>query len=86
MSDLKETKPTLQRVKKEWKDIRYEWFENGGIIVLEQQINHTNIYITINSVKKEYWKTIGSSLNFIPFSLREHKLLTKTFKALGWEV
>ena len=80
--------PTIDEVKKEWEDIGYEWFENGGIIVLQQQIQYTNKYviITINLGKKAYWKIVDDNLNFIPFSFQEHQLLTKTFAALGWEV
>lgn len=71
--------PTLEEVKKEWEALGYEWiYKNDGLI----NIKH----------KKDVAKDIliyTSSKNYISIwtiSFQEHQLLTKTFRALGWEV
>lgn len=78
----KET-PTLEEVKKEWEELRYSWLECDPMFIrLENKIS--NSYIVINKFSKTY-KCFGNRDymgNYLTMS--EHRLLTKTFRALGW--
>ena len=68
--------PTLEEVKKEWEKLGYKWKEEGREITLEHKERSREIYI--DKIDKAYYS--GYFLIF-----QELNLLTKTFKALGWE-
>lgn len=76
--------PTLEQVQKEWKALGYRW---------EELITHIHIIkcdrcITINLMCNEYEchdRTSLGSCCSTSITFQEHQLLTKTFKALGWE-
>ena len=63
-------------IKKEWEKLGYKWKEEGREITLEHKERSREIYI--DKIDKAYYS--GYFLIF-----QELNLLTKTFKALGWE-
>ena len=83
-------KQALEEIKKEWEELGYKWSSDvDEEIFLKMPIKYTTKYviITISSVRKAYWKRVNDNLenlNYLPFLFKEHQLLTKTFKALGW--
>lgn len=79
--------PTLEEVKKEWEELGYEWSEDEKRITLKANILYTTkyVHIMINKITRHYWKKIEGDDVFLPISFKIHQLLTKTFKALGWE-
>lgn len=75
-------KQELEEVIKEWEFWEYEWSEYSKVIHLcREKLTNTETII-INKKDYSYYKLIDDSLH--PIDLREHQLLTKTFKALGW--
>ena len=87
----KESKPTEEEIKKEWEALGYEWKEDKIFITLINQKYDKGI--KIDKKLKDYkcydlfrTPTLLHTLNIALFiSSQEHKLLTKTFKMLGWE-
>ena len=71
----KEKSPTLEEVKKEWEELGYEFELYSNKIELINSRKNNEIIIWFNP---NYYDC-GNSI-----SLKEHQLLTKTFKALGW--
>lgn len=88
--------PTLEKVKKEWKDLGYEWIEElyTDSIVLKKTVeepllkNDTHIvtyFISINIIDKTYRAEKRScfACEGKVLTLQEHQLITKTIQALG---
>lgn len=76
-------KPTLEEVKQEWEELGYRWEEHNGEIDLINKENEE--VIVIDYENKQYTKT-DTNVKFILYiTFQEHNLLTRTFKALGWE-
>ena len=67
--------PTIEEVKKEWEKLGYEFELYSNKIELINSSKNNEIIIWFNP---NYYDC-GNSI-----SLKEHQLLTKTFKALGW--
>ena len=80
---IKPTDLTIEEVKKEWEDDNYKWIETKDEILLVFLLEHDHKEIFINKKDKKFACT-GIPTNFITF--KEHIRLTKTFRALGWEV
>lgn len=72
----KEKSPTLEEVKKEWEELGYEFELYSHSIQLINSSKNNEIIIWLNNPR---CYDCGNSI-----SLKEHQLLTKTFKALGW--
>ena len=72
---------TLEEVKKEWEDLGYIWIKGHNYICLRSDFDelYAKKEIRIILYAKQYYKVSGL------LTLQEHQLLTKTFKALGWE-
>lgn len=68
---------TLEQVKKEWKELGYEFKNVGEYIIITRNFGKFSTDIYINYLTKTY--SMFKNLTF-----QEHQLLTKTFKALGW--
>ena len=82
--------PTLEEVKKEWEALGYEWRTPKEYPHMINLVNDDDdlkwiLTIKINTQSKKYWKRWGDGC-FKAFTFQEHQLLTKTFRALGWEV
>lgn len=74
---------TLEAVKKEWEELGYVWKETNKWILLDNNIEEKTIRI-YKSFKLYHVKALGENyFEIVSFAL--HQLLTKTFKALGWE-
>lgn len=87
---LNQSNPTLEEVIKEWKELGYEQRTREGYpymiyLVIDYGEPECTLSIKINTQTKNYWKVWGGCLSVEPFTLEEHQLLTKTFRALGWE-
>lgn len=68
--------PTLEEVKKEWEEREWEWSRTTTMIYIAHLTKKKSIGISSNNlVKINGW-----------LDLQELELLTKTFKALGWEM
>lgn len=79
-----EDKPDpIEEVKKEWEDDGFKWIETRDEILLVFLLEHDHKEIFINKKDKKFACT-GIPTNFITF--KEHIRLTKTFRALCWEV
>lgn len=79
----------LEEVKKEWEDAGYKWLEDEykiELIFMFYTLDYAkNIYI--DKINKNYCcfeEATGEGYESI--TLKEHIRLTKTFKALGWEI
>lgn len=81
---------TLEEVKKEWKDLGYTWEENEIYICIsiEDPIDEVlkDIHINKNHKSYECFDEDDCDSRSLQLTLKEHQLLTKTFRALGWEV
>lgn len=75
-------KQALEEVIKEWEELGYEWSEYSSVIHLCREMLTNTETIIIKKKDYSYYKLTDDSLH--PIDLREHQLLTKTFKALGW--
>ncbi len=85
---VKENQPILEEIKKEWEELGYEWripkeYPHMIWIVDDDEEEKWVLRIKINTQSKTYWKLWGDG-SFDKFTLQEHQLLTKTFRALGW--
>lgn len=85
----KEKPYTLEEVKKEWEELGYEWriqkeYPHMIWLVNDDEEEKWVLTIKINTQSKKFWKKWGD-LSIEPFTLQEHQLLTKTFRALGWD-
>lgn len=80
--EQKEKTSTLEEVIKEWEALGYEWSEYSSVIHLSHELLVGDETIIINKEDYSYYRLVNDSLE--PIDLREHLLLTKTFKALGW--
>lgn len=79
----------LDNLKKEWKELGYEWkipeaYPHMIYLVDDDDEPCWVLTIKINTQSKRYWKLWGDT-NFESFTFQEHQLLTKTFKMLGWK-
>lgn len=81
---LNQSDPTIEEVKKEWEDDGYIWEEDDYRIYLKNSYNDTKIIIELFS--KQYYIREYFSVDYQNVSIKEHIRLTKTFRALGWEV
>lgn len=69
----------LEEIKKEWEALGYDWLENDKAIHIEDF--HT--FIVLNKVNQTYKvRNFYDGSAFV--SMQLHKMLTKTFKVLGW--
>lgn len=74
--------PTLEEVKKEWEELGYECICDDEDLL---EFKHKFLPQNIEFNKEHNW--YGSTCNDITqFNIQEHLLITKTFRALGWEV
>ena len=76
--------PTLEEVKKEWEDLGYKIVRHERRELIFKQKEDGTIFTMWyfnNLCYSKYWNGTPESI-----TLQEHKLLTKTFKALGWEM
>lgn len=82
--------PTLEEVKKEWEALGYTWEENEIYICIsiEDSIDESlkDIYIDKKHKSYECFDEDDADSISLQLTLKEHQLLTKTFRALGWEV
>lgn len=72
--------PTIDEVKKEWEEDDWKWEED----YLSISLTKSSRVITIYTHNKEYDCTRFNMWKVGCLSIKEHQLLTKTFKALGW--
>ncbi len=72
--------PTLEEVKKEWEELGYFETEKGSkySVIRNEELNKE---FTIYHNDKTYDCT---KAHFKDITIKEHNLLTKTFRALGW--
>lgn len=77
----KEKVPTLEEIIKKWEELGYEWSEYTKVIHLDREKSSSETII-IRKEDLSYYKLANDNLDHI--DLKEHQLLTKTFKALGW--
>lgn len=73
--------PTLEEVKKEWEELGYDIYQERYFIAIKSKTK--KMEIIINSKNKYYFKRDDDNF-WETITIQEHKLLTKTFKALGW--
>lgn len=73
--DEKLNKPTLEEVKKEWEDLGYVCEEGACHLTLRYKRTNNIIHIW-----EDHTYRVDDWLTF-----QEHQLLTKTFRALGWD-
>lgn len=81
---------SLEECIKEWKELGYEQRTREGYpymiyLVIDGDEPEWILSIKINTQTKNYWKVWRDS-SMEPFTFEEHQLLTKTFRALGWEI
>lgn len=76
-------KPTLEEVKKEWEKLEYEWNQREHLILLYKR--KIDKMICINTTILGYSCSNSDEVSLI-ITYQEHQLLTKTFRALDWEV
>lgn len=79
---------SLIEIKKEWEELGYEWrtpieYPHMVYLVNDDEQPEWILTLKINTQSKRYWKIWGSGV-FESFTIEEHNLLTKTFRALGW--
>ena len=74
--------PTLEEIIKEWENDGWYWEEDS----LSISLTKSSRTITIYKDSKEYDCTRHNMWKVGTLSIKQHQLLTKTFKALGWEV
>ena len=80
--DEKEKSPTLEEVKKEWEEKGFEVENNSKEISFRSQKLNTDIYI--DKVSKDVQICVCHYNYAQTISFELHKLIHKTFKALGW--
>lgn len=82
--------PTLEEVKKEWEELGYEWVENEIYINIIKKYEGIDfdVILSIDKRTRNYccFEDDGCDNRSLNITYREHQLLTKTFRALGWEV
>ena len=81
-------KPTVEEVFKEFEKLGYKNKPNEKhphmiYLVDEDGEPKWDLIICINKLSKKYWKRWGDN-SFERFTVEEHQLLTKLFKAWGW--
>lgn len=75
---------TLEEVKKEWEELGYKIYFNDAFVCFVNKIKTISIFKVHNAYSYTcYANDATKSYEYI--LLKEHQLLTKTFKALGWE-
>lgn len=72
----------IEEVIEAWEVLGYEWSEYTGVIHLNREMLTYTETIIIRKADFSYYKLANDNLDHI--YLKEHQLLTKTFKALGW--
>lgn len=81
--------PTLEEVKKEWEELGYTWEENEIYIHITKRDKLLCVTknICLTKQDKEYCcYDEDEDYSCLNINFKEHQLLTKTFRALGWEV
>ena len=81
--------PTLEELIKEWEELGYEWKENEIYIHITKRDKLLCVVkdICIAKQDKEYCcYDEDEDYSCLSITSKEHNLLTKTFRALGWEV
>lgn len=79
--------PTLEEVKKEWEELGYKWKENEIYIHITKRdkLLCVDKDICITKQDKEYCcYDEDEDYSCLSITSKEHNLLTKTFRALGW--
>lgn len=74
---LKRETPTLEKVKKEWEESGYTFTNDKGIITISKLDDEKYYDARIFIETKRYHCSC--------VDIKEHKLLIKMLKALGWE-
>ena len=77
----KEKVPTLEEVIKEWEKLGFVWNSTSKAIFIKKPKKRT---IAISLLDKSYESYFYRDYEARTLSFKEHQLLTKTFKALGW--
>lgn len=75
--------PTLEEVKKEWEELGYEWIDNCDFIELLNK-SKEELFV-IDTIHKKFAKSDDKVKFTLYVTFKEHELITKTFKMLGWE-
>ena len=79
----KSNKPTIDEIKQEWKELGYVWTE--GIMYIHLIKLEKDICIRKTDKEYECYDADDYDGQSLTLTFKEHQLLTKTFKALGWE-
>lgn len=77
------TSVTLEQVKKEWEELGYEWIDNCDFIELLNK-SKEELFV-IDTIHKKFAKSDDKVKFTLYVTFKEHELITKTFKWLGWE-
>lgn len=86
---IEPTDPTIEEVKEEWEDDGYVWKENEIYIHITKKDKLLCVVkdICITKQDKEYCcYDEDEDYSCLNITSKEHIRLTKTFRALGWEV
>lgn len=75
----------VEQVLKEFEEMGYIWKDDKYFICLEYSDKYAVAKILIEKHTKKFWKEDGH-FEILAFEFKEHQLLTKLFRALGWEV
>ena len=86
---VEEYKPTLEEVKKEWEDLGYKFKERTNYIIFVDEIDKISFaffYKKDGQDDVNCYEVENHSEEPLIIDIKLHQLLTKTFRALGWEV
>ncbi len=78
--------PTLEEVKKEWEEEGYRMYINAREFTMFDNANIISLYKDDILIFNIYVDERMYTCRIIEIPLEIHQLLTKTFRALGWEV
>lgn len=88
------SQPTIEEVEKEWEELGYEiqCYSKSIHLVKEDRLGFEKTIVILRD-SKSYKSVYESNIydedytcQYSEITLQEHNLLTKTFRALGWEV
>lgn len=79
-------KPTLEEVKKEWEEEDYRMYINAREFTMFDNENIISLYKDDILIFNIYVDERMYTCRIVEIPLEIHQLLTKTFRALGWEV
>lgn len=78
--------PTLEEVKKEWEELGYEFIYYGKDYIQEAVARRKNKIKTINFYSDKCFCASSDLYKYAFINSKELYLISKTFKALGWEI